>query len=98
MIDIAEEEDAEIRQLNREIALLEQQVKIREQQESLLERECQDVDQRIEKLEYTAIAEVSAVEDKVNSDLIRTNREVQQSLEAVTYALENTLMQLGRLA
>ena len=96
--DIAEEEDAEIRQLNREIALLEQQVQIREHQESLLEQECQEVDQRIEKLEYAAIGEVSAVEDKVNSDLVRTNREVQQSLEAVTYAVDNTLMQLSRLA
>ena len=64
----------------------------------MLRQECRDVDSKIEALERQAIKDVVNIEEKVNSDSVRTYREVQQSLEAVTFALETTLKQLCKLA
>ena len=71
---------------------------IRERQEALLRKESMQLDRQIEQYETTAIKEVAEIEDSVNSSAVKTYREVQQALEAVTFALEASLQQLYKLS
>ena len=96
--DKAEQEEAEIAALEEELALMEQQLTIREKQENLLRKESRDLDKQIESYETSAIEEVAAIEDSVNSAVVKTYREMQQALEAVTFALESSLHQLNKLS
>ena len=64
---------------------------ISERQENLLKFESKDLDRKIEALDTASVKEVSEIEDSVNSQAAKTYREVQQSLEAVTFALETSL-------
>ena len=61
--DIARSEEAEVELLEYEIASLEMQLQLREKQESLLARQCREVDRKIEALEMKAVKEVSEIED-----------------------------------
>ena len=45
------------------------------------------MDRKIEALDVKAVKEMSDIEDQVNSHSVKTYREVQQSLEAVTFAI-----------
>ena len=56
------------------------------------------LDRQIEQYETAAIKEVAEIEDSVNSSAVKTYREVQQALEAVTFALEASLQQLYKLS
>ena len=91
-------DDAEIDTLAREIEMLEKQLMISERQENLLQFESKDLDHKIEALDTASVKEVSEIEDLVNSRAAKTYREVQQSLEAVTFALETSLQQLFKLS
>lgn len=71
---------------------------IRERQEALLRKESMQLDRQIEQYETAAIKEVAEIEDSVNSSAVKTYREVQQALEAVTFALEASLQQLYKLS
>ena len=41
---------------------------------------------------------MASIEDKVNEKAVRTYRQMQQSLEAVAFALQTTLQQLHKLS
>ena len=60
--------------------------------------EVKEVDHQIEAYTLNSIKEVANVEDKVNEKAVRTYRQMQQSLEAVAFALSTTLQQLHKLS
>ena len=84
--------------LEQEIQILEKQVELRERQETLLELQSSEIDRQIESYDVRGVKEVYTVEDQVNAHSVKTYREMQQSLEAVTFAIETTLKQLFRLS
>lgn len=63
-----------------------------------MRKESRLLDKKTEALNLSQVKEVAEIEDSVNVVAAKTYREVQQSLEAVTFALEKTLKQLYKLS